>query len=414
MFLFPLEFKDKQKETAFINYFDYQNRFFSRIGIILSTVGWSVFLVIFYFFYPEIYVKTVGLFLVFLAPLFAWIIFITYKKEFMHLYQPLTALANLLAGILIVYLSYHFPAEDWFIPFVFLLALILFAFFILRLRYRFAVITTLTYTLFYQLIFIYSPQPVYLIIISSLGLWMFEFSCIVGGYLLESLSRQIYLQNLKIKAQQEALADEREKSEKLLLNVLPASIAERLKKQEEFIADKHASVSVLFADIVNFTSMSQLLSAEEVVNLLNEIFSVFDNLVEKYNLEKIKTIGDAYMVVAGIAPGQTNHIQDTIDLAVDMISATQNHKSGDIKIRVGIHTGSAVAGIIGKKKFLFDLWGDTVNTASRMESYGLPDCIQIAEETFEIVKDIYPFSYRGIIDVKGKGGMKTYIYNPVV
>ncbi len=281
------------------------------------------------------------------------------------------------------------------------------------MRFKLALLITTSYVVIYQIQIVTSGLiPLNEKILSSIGLWVVLLSSTVGGYLLESLWRRNYLQNLKIEEQQKLLVQEQEKSEKLLLNTLPENIAERLKNQEEPIADYHVNVSVLFADIVNFTPLSQQLSAEEVVNFLNETFSIFDSLVDKYQLEKIKTIGDAYMVVAGIPPGERNPTRDIMDFAMDIMREVKLFKDRDIKLRIGIHTGPVVAGVIGKKKFLFDLWGDTVNTASRMETYGLPDCIQITEETFEIIKDIYPFRERGIIDVKGKGKMKTYIYNP--
>ena len=406
---FFLEFKDKDQEAAYIDHYDMQKRVFTRISMILSAIAWFAGMVYFYFFYPEFFLRATYIYLFALMPLVIFTIIITYKSNLVRFYQPSSAFADFVAGIFCIYIGFN---EIIYLSLIVVITVAFFAFFVLMLRIKLAIITTFSYLFIYQIAIINFPTTTEIKVLMSLAIWTIESSCIISGYVLESSSRQLFIQGLKIEEQQQLLAKEREKSERLLQNILPVNIAERLKNNEKIIADKHSNVSVLFADIVNFTSLSQRLSAEEIVNLLDEIFSIFDNLVEKYGLEKIKTIGDAYMVVAGLTPGQRNHRQDIVNLAVDMISATQLYKNKDISIRIGIHTGPVVAGVIGKKKFLFDLWGDTVNTASRMESHGLPNHIQITEETFEFVKEDYPFTDRGLIDIKGKGEIRTYIYQP--
>jgi adenylate cyclase len=208
------------------------------------------------------------------------------------------------------------------------------------------------------------------------------------------------------------LEKERQKSEKLLLNILPHSIAQRLKEDQSIIADHFDSTSVLFADIVDFTKMSEKLTPTELVTFLNLIFSSFDDLVEKYKLEKIKTIGDAYMVAGGFPEPRHNHVEAIADLAFEMLEVLKKfHQAAGqtFDIRIGIHTGPAVAGVIGIKKFVYDVWGDTVNTASRMESHGIPGQIQVSEETYEGLQDKYILKERGVIEIKGKGKMKTYL-----
>jgi adenylate cyclase len=208
------------------------------------------------------------------------------------------------------------------------------------------------------------------------------------------------------------LRQEQQRSEQLLLNILPPSIAERLLKQQQTIADSFAEVTVLFADIVGFTQLSTQMSAPEVVNLLNQVFSRFDELAEYYGLEKIKTIGDAYMVVAGLPQHRIDHASAIAQMALAMQQALKelNRQNGHhLEIRTGIHTGPVVAGIIGLKKFAYDLWGDTVNTASRMESQGLPGEIQVSQTTYECLKQQYLFESRGSIAIKGKGEMTTYL-----
>lgn len=208
------------------------------------------------------------------------------------------------------------------------------------------------------------------------------------------------------------LTAEKQTSERLLLNVLPGPIADRLKTGESLIVDRFESVSVLFADIVGFTAMSSRTSPEALVTMLNELFSSYDRLAEKHGLEKIKTIGDAYMVVAGIPQPVANHALALAHMALDMNEAISSYaaKTGsDLSIRIGIHSGSVVAGVIGEKKFIYDLWGDTVNLASRMESTGVPGRIHVSEVTYALIKDDFEFEQRAPIEVKGKGLMTTYL-----
>ncbi|UNU24630.1 adenylate/guanylate cyclase domain-containing protein [Microcoleus vaginatus] len=209
-----------------------------------------------------------------------------------------------------------------------------------------------------------------------------------------------------------ALRYQQEQSDRLLLNILPEEIANRLKRGDSTIADTFADVTVLFADIVGFTQLSSRVSPTQLVALLNDIFSTFDNLAERHGLEKIKTIGDAYMVVGGLPIPRPDHAEAIAEMALDMQQAIidfSNTHSQAFSIRIGINSGPVVAGVIGIKKFIYDLWGDTVNTASRMESHGLPGCIQVTETTYQQLREKYSFENRGAIEVKGKGQMTTYL-----
>ncbi|WP_293337458.1 adenylate/guanylate cyclase domain-containing protein [Microcoleus sp. CAWBG58] len=208
-----------------------------------------------------------------------------------------------------------------------------------------------------------------------------------------------------------ALKVQQEQTEKLLLNILPKPIAERLQKGQNPIADHFDEVTVLFADLVGFTEFSAHKSPTQLVEILNGIFSEFDRLSELHGLEKIKTIGDAYMVVGGLPTARQDHSEAIALLALDMQAALRkfNLKIGEgFQLRIGIHSGSVVAGIIGISKFSYDLWGDTVNVASRMESNGLPGKIQVTAKTYERLKEQFIFEERGPITVKGKGTMLTY------
>jgi len=201
----------------------------------------------------------------------------------------------------------------------------------------------------------------------------------------------------------------------LLRNVLPAPVADRLRAGPVTIADSYAEVTVLFADIVDFTRRSAAADARDVVNLLNAVFSDFDDLADRYGLEKIKTIGDAYMVVGGLPQPRPDHTQAVVAFALEMLAVLKRHCAWDgtpLAVRIGIHTGPTVAGVIGRRKFIYDLWGDTVNTASRMESYGLANVIQVTPAVRDRLNGAYTFEPRGPIDVKGKGPMMTYLLRP--
>ena len=213
------------------------------------------------------------------------------------------------------------------------------------------------------------------------------------------------------------IATEREKSEELLLNILPAPIAERLKAGEQTIADKLHDVTVLFADIAGFTRFASTISPENLVSLLDKVFSEFDRLVEKHGAEKIKTIGDAYMAIGGLSHHAENHTEFMAYLAMEMHAAVMelSQELGIIglSVRIGLHSGEAVAGIIGTKKLNYDLWGDTVNMASRMESLGEAGKIHCTEHVFLRLRHKFIFTARGEIRVKGKGLMHTYFLENV-
>jgi adenylate cyclase len=202
-----------------------------------------------------------------------------------------------------------------------------------------------------------------------------------------------------------------DEAQSLLHNILPESIARELKENPHAIADKYPAVSVVFADLVGFTQLSTRVEPIDLVNLLNDIFSGFDDLVEKHGMEKIKTIGDAYMAVAGLPEAVPDHAERTAEMALDMLESVKLFNFTEdthLSIRIGIASGSVVAGVIGKKKFSYDLWGDTVNTASRMESHGVPDRIQVCQATYDLLSEHFAFEERGRLEVKGKGTMETY------
>jgi class 3 adenylate cyclase len=211
-----------------------------------------------------------------------------------------------------------------------------------------------------------------------------------------------------VRARDEAFA----RSEGLLLNVLPRSIARRLKREPSVIADAYDEVTVLFADVVDFTRFTERTEPVRVVGVLDQVFSAFDGLAERHRLEKIKTIGDAYMVAAGLPEARPDHAQAMADMALEM-QATMASICGplgiDLAIRIGMESGPVIAGVIGRHKFIYDLWGDTVNTASRLESHGLAGRIQVGETAYRLLCDRYAFDDRGEIELKGKGRRRAYL-----
>ena len=220
-----------------------------------------------------------------------------------------------------------------------------------------------------------------------------------AAYIIEKYSRENFIKN--------------KENEALLLNILPKEIAEIKKRDEnKVISNYYDNVTILFSDIVGFTKFSSSHKPEEVVGLLNDLYSSFDDLTHKYNIEKIKTIGDGYMLASGVPAVNDNHAQNMADMAMAMFESlkefNKKYSNNSFQIRVGISSGPVVAGVVGKRKFAYDIWGDTVNTASRMESNGEEGKIQVSEATYELLKDKYSFEEPRIIDVKGKGKLKAY------
>ena len=222
------------------------------------------------------------------------------------------------------------------------------------------------------------------------------------------------IQRKQLEAQHLKLIQEQEKSELLLLNILPLPISERLKDGEDRCADSHSNVSVLFADLVGFTKMSQGMTARQLVEVLHALFSEFDQLVGEAGLEKIKTIGDCYMLVGGLPEARDDHASAVVATGLSMVEAmtrfNQIHQS-DLNMRIGIHSGPVVAGVIGKHKFTYDLWGNTVNVASRMESSGTPGKVHISAQTAELLDSSFLLESRGLIEAKGLGEVATYYVN---
>ena len=295
-----------------------------------------------------------------------------------------------------------------------LLVLLSFVHTFVRLRFQYASIVSITLTVITLLLDLFVYRVGHYVFVTNVGILIS--ANILGMF--SSRTAEEYMKSEFLK--EKSLLEEKERSEQLLLNILPKTIVERIHAQQfsnlnfdlnSHVVDSFEEVSVLFADIVDFTKFSETISPEELVSVLNQVFSTFDSLCDSYGLEKIKTIGDAYMVVGGIPNNRADHAEAIADMALamrDVITRIDRINHYQLNIRIGINSGPVVAGVIGIKKFIYDLWGDTVNIASRMESNGISGEIQVSEYTYNLLKDKYEFKPREPIHIKGKGLMQTY------
>jgi class 3 adenylate cyclase len=346
------------------------------------------------------------------VPASGLVLWLLNSRHLLRFSQLLMLVYGLAASFIVLYIGAIAGGSGYFLYTSFAVAFVTLGPFVARL----SVLAQLSYTLLTLLMFAvldrsfaHCPPQVSLSVASTL-LSLGGLGALIA-YRQEQQARQGFLQRRLIDRQVVALAAEKARAEELLLNVLPASIAERLKSGQRPIADGFPRVSVLFADIVGFTKMSERVTPVELVDRLNRMFSSFDDLADKLKLEKIKTIGDAYMVAGGLHSHEYDHAQTIAEMALAMQRRALEFSrefGEELSIRIGIHTGPVVAGVIGKRKFIYDVWGDTVNTASRMESHGEPGTVHVTEETRQLLKDMYVLTARGEITVKGKGVMRTW------
>lgn len=320
------------------------------------------------------------------------------------------ALASLLTsanGLVILVLA---VAGDFVDGYAVAAIMLLFLFgFVSRTRFVFAALRTLVIALGLMVVVVtYEGQ-------GSLVLDVFFYitaglASLMGLRLLERNRRRVWHQRLVIEEQSAAIEVERSESERLLLNVLPRTVSERLRRGESPIADDYPDVSVIFADIVGFTPISAGMAPGAVITMLSDLFSMFDDLVAERRLEKIKTIGDAYMAAGGLPEPLADHAVRVVDLAWEMLEATRS--SGyhpNLSLRVGIHSGPVAGGVIGTRKFAFDLWGSTVNQAARLETTGIPGRIHVSEETKTLTQGVFRYEPREAMELRGLGIMKTYL-----
>ena len=346
-------------------------------------------------------------------PLLIFIFIATYIKQFQKYIQPLVSIGIAVTGLGIVSIITVAREVEFGSKFYFggLLLVSMWAYSLARLRFNYAVMANVIIMIGYEAASIFIKQ----LLASETGIVIFTIhnsfflgANVIGmfaSYNLERYTRMDFLQKYIIQAQ-------RDQADKLLFNILPERIAEKLKRSNETIAEEFSSASVLFADIVNFTPISARFDPLEVVEMLNELFSHFDELVDKHSVEKIQVAGDGYMVASGVPMPRANHAIVLAHLALEMMDYVESKEflggRHSIEIRIGLNSGPLIAGVIGRKKFVYALWGDMVNTASRMESHGASGKIQITRATYELIKDRFECEYIGEIAIKGKGNMEAW------
>ncbi|MCC6995543.1 MAG: adenylate/guanylate cyclase domain-containing protein [Deltaproteobacteria bacterium] len=329
----------------------------------------------------------------------------------MNRQQLVALLLNGLAGLAVLLLLQLSGAERLAGPAILLIAM--FAFVAVRLRFVLGLIAAGMYLAgCAAILFRHQGQSGTLevfLVAAAIGVGL------AGTYLLERGARDVYAQRRLIEAQAAALREAQANSERLLLNVLPGSIAERLKRGEKTIVDAFDDATVLFADLVGFTPLAARLSPQDTLALLDRLFTGFDALAERHGVEKIKTIGDAYMVVGGLPEPSTDHPARVVAMGLDMlvlVAAVAAELGHRLELRVGVHTGPLAAGVIGTRKFSYDLWGDTVNVASRLESHGVVGAIQISEATWQRISHALDAAPRGRIALKGRGDIAAFLVTP--
>ena len=291
------------------------------------------------------------------------------------------------------------------------------AFVFIPLRFRYALLVSIISIVAYDLSLVFQAIPAAVSVNNTCFLISDCVICGIACWDTQSLLRQRHKDRILIQAQHVAIAEEKKRADELLRRILPDPIADRLLLGQESIADGYADVTVLFADMCNFTTLAAAISPNELVKLLNRIFSAFDEAAAANGVEKIKTIGDAYMAVSGLPDKSEDHPERILRMAAGMLQAIEviqlEYSHLRIGIRIGIHTGPCVAGVIGRNRFIYDLWGDTVNIASRMESHGDMGYAQVSEATYLRTKHLFEFTERGLVTLKGRGEMRAYLLKNV-
>lgn len=415
-YLYP-RFPERRLEHRFILDNNAKAARQARWGFAFGTFGYSMLGLIAYFIEPAMFEQTKWLVYGFILPTHALAaITITYLSRFFYL-QWVLVFANVFSNACVIGLLYLAP-EDFYVKFGYglVICILIYTFAMLRMRTFFAIIgSSLVITQYVAFLLFVRSLPLNDFIYGLAIISFVNTAGLVSVFFFEQNARTEFLQSRTIEEQSLLLSEEKKKSEALLLNVLPESVANRLLSGERTIADYFDNVSVLFADIEGFTSLSRRLNPHDLVQLLNRIFSHFDALAGILGLEKIKTIGDAYMVGAGLPSPVADHAQRCFEMALGMLRILDEENkevAEPLKLRIGIATGPVVAGVIGQNKFIYDLWGDTVNTASRMESSGVAGEIHITETTKKALGDVAQFVDRGEIEIKGIGRMTTYLARP--
>jgi class 3 adenylate cyclase len=405
---FPVVVETPYREDYFVNTISS-----TRTALILGIVLYALFGILDLYAAPlswqSAWIIRYGI----VIPLLVLTLFISYVEELREFVQPATCFSAIMAGLGVSYMISITNEVEYGNRFYVtgLLLISIWSYSLARLRFGYAVLANIIIILGYEYVAIHDKQLLTTetgTVIFILNNFFLIGATIVGtvtSYALERYSRTDFLQKMTIQEQ-------RDQADKLLYNILPERIAEQLKQSNGIIAEEFNSATVLVADIVNFTPISARFNPREVVGMLNDLFTRFDELVDKYGVEKIQVAGDGYMVAAGVPTPRPDHAVVLVRLAMDMLECV---KSGNflggkhpIELRIGLNSGSVLGGVIGRRKYFYAIWGDVVNTAARMESHGSIGKIQITRATYELIKDEFDCEYIGEIPIKGKGQMEVW------
>jgi class 3 adenylate cyclase len=387
----------------------------TRVGMLASLLAWMVGLIALLLGSPSHFWSGARWILFLMDPVLIICIVVTYYPRLHRWVLPTTLVANAVSGLLVIGLCFQMLRAPLVAAGAVALACY-FAFTIFRLHPAQAVCAAAAYVGVLLVLLTSALQSGQLNVFDFVWAVLIPLTALMTGAMaclaFTRISRESFRQERIIDAQRKTIEHERSRADDLLHNILPVSIANRLKAGRGIIANRFDEVTVVFADVVGFTPLAAKLSPEELVAILNVLFTRFDALAAQHGVEKIKTIGDAYMAVAGVPLAHANHAVAAAELALAMRAAVvelSGKTDHPIQLRIGLCTGPVVAGVIGSSKFAYDLWGDTVNTAARMESHSMEGQIQVTESTYRKLATRYAFQERGTIDIKGKGPMSTWL-----
>lgn len=409
-----LRFADKALDREYVLYSNARITKMISLSTGMGVITWTIWQLINYIFYPAIYNQTYKFMFLFVVPMHFFITVILFHLGGTYRLQLINTAINIFSGSCICLFFAQLP-EDYTLKFGYGIILIInvFCFTTTRMHFFYAVFSSSFVFIAYFLMLLFYKDYSVESIFFTFGICSFiNLLGWISAWFFERFSRQEFLAAKLIQKQKEEINVEKEKSDELVSNMLPAQTAARLLSGEKTIADRYNNVSILFADLTGFTILAQKIEPEKLVQLLNRIFTDFDSASKSFGLEKIKTIGDAYMAAAGMPIKHRYHAISCVKAAEEMLKIIEkvNHDLTEpLKLRIGIATGPAVAGVIGQDKFSYDVWGDTVNEASRMESHGIPGKIHISKRTKEELNDEFSVTSRGEISIKGYGNMQTYL-----
>lgn len=392
---------------------------YTRYAIALGILTFVLFGVLDLYLFPQ-FLKGLWRYRIAIIVLLSAILAISiaapsFFKRHSQLLLSIVILGSSAAVIALAAVTSSFAQADYYYAGVMLAVTSAFVF--IPLRFRYALLVSIISIVAYDLSLVFQAIPAAVSVNNTCFLISDCVICGIACWDTQSLLRQRHNDRLLIQAQNVTIAEEKKRADELLRRILPDPIADRLLLGQESIADGYADVTVLFADLCNFTTLAASISPNSLVELLNRIFSAFDEAAEANGVEKIKTIGDAYMAVSGLPDKSDDHPERILRMAVGMLQAIEEiqreYHHLRIGIRIGIHTGPCVAGVIGRNRFIYDLWGDTVNIASRMESHGDMGYAQVSEATYLRTKHLFDFTERGMVTLKGRGEMRAYLLKDV-